>query len=287
LLLLNGVTIITPIPVDADMADVYTFDDGGTFHNGTDLHMPQANVSIEFNHAHNGDVISVSCDFEIYTSISQNTTLAFVYPNSWDWSSNSDATIWYSIIKNGDVLNFTTYSWEELGWNASDYSQFEPYDDWLSDALFSVFDVELIGNASTLISVEMNAWDFPWSNYFDFHYIVGSARTFTSDTHERIHVRIIENQPLYGINFGPNISLTVEENGIYTDAYWDFNVSDFEYDTIGFGAYINEYHPNIPSPSTPTPTLPSGFIPWILTTVGIVSVFLVVWIILFRRYKKM
>ena len=257
-LLLVGMNFITPIPVTADVSTTYDIENGTTLHNGTDLHMPQANISIMFNHRTSGDSMSISCEFEIISNTSQITSLAFVNPHSWLYHVGSNASFAYFIYQDGNPLNFTFYSWEELGWNSSAYKNAIINDYWLDHAMFSVFEVELTCNISTLISVDVLIWDFPWSNYIDFHYIVGTARTFDSDTHQRIHVKVIENEPLNSLYFYPNASLSVEKNGANTDAYWDFYIRDFEYDEVRFSAYVELYHrwtPTYPetNPSHATP----------------------------------
>ena len=119
-------------------------------------------------------------------------------------------------------------------------------------ASFACFEISLDANSTILIHVLSN-YIFTLDHIataegrdnWEYQYIFGSARTFDGDTLQRIHIHLVEVEPLFSKSFEPEEYLTLTEDGNRTDAIWEFNVSSIEENYIRF---------SFDTPFTSTPT---------------------------------
>ncbi len=236
---------------DANMGNVAMMLEGSTFHNGTDISMPYADVSINITRIADYATVNMTAVFTIYTNVTQNATLAFVYPSfskigivfmSTDESGNpisfqTNGTM--QIAANGTIMNYTIVFWDdfiESGFT-DDFLYHAPFVHPFAD--FAVFDLELMANTTLIFTVVSDSVHILTNtDLFQYYYIVGSARTFIGDTHEKIHLRIIEHAAFLETEFHPDETLTVSQDGILTEAIWEFNISQFTEDVIVFNGRI-------------------------------------------------
>lgn len=249
--------------------------EGSTYHNGTHISMPYADVHINITRGSTAVTVSLDSTFHIVTNTTQNATLAFVYPTAWDddallanppptWGDGmTNESFFMHIYSNGTLIDYTVIHYNssiEGGFTEDFLSSFTfPYFD------FAVFDLELTANTTMILSTVSGSIFSTSMNRFDYNYIVGSARTFEGHTMERVQMHVIEEVPFLSKSFSPNESLTVEENGIVTDAIWDFNVTEFSSDRLAFGANVYTEVNWIPS--------------IILTSLIVLIVLIVVWFV--------
>lgn len=251
------------------VADVATWTDvraNGTFHNGTFLMMPEANVEINITRNEFGCFVNITCLFTIRTNVTQNSTLAFVFPEERFYSIWSDMLI----SLNGTLANYTVLDWEELGWDLDNITS-EYYQDWYTDSCYAVFGTTIQANTTILVGV--TAWGEieEYANYCHLDYIVGSARTFFGDTHQRITVNIIEYVPFLGRQFYPESHLTICTDDLVITATWDFQISEFESDAVSITLQSSEHTPwTIPIPTTTNPGFPDDYPNYV--PIGIIAV---------------
>ncbi len=225
-------------PCAADMVYlVYVMPDGGGLHNGSQISMPYADVSINITNTLDCVIVNQSAEFEIFTNRTQNVTLAFVYPDSLPPGdmqiSVNETEVEYTLLTWDDLLESTfsndsdlvTYYWEYTTILAS----------------FACFEIGLDANSTIFIHVLSNyiftldhittaeGWD-----HWEYQYIFGSARTFDGDTLQRIHIHVVEVESFSSKSFEPEEYLTLTVDGIRTDAIWEFNVSSMEVNYIEF-----------------------------------------------------
>ena len=144
------------------------------------------------------------------------------------------------IIGNGTLLNYSIISWDEFlnsGFTTDYgiyYSYFQPYSN------FAIFNIELIANTTLVLNTISNLTFNLDMVRFDYHYIVGSARTFEGHTLEQVHINLVEEVPFLSKSFYPDEHLELSENGIVTDAVWDFNITEFSSNTVGLTAMVRQ-----------------------------------------------
>lgn len=275
---------------EACVANIATWTDvhaDGAFHNGTFLMMPEASVQINITRDEYGCSALIMCLFTIQTNVTQNSTLAFVFPREEDINRPEDR-IWSDmhINLNGTNVNYTILDWEELGWdldnNTSEYHQ-----DWYTDSSYAVFDTTITANTSIQLEVYAHGEMSLSSNYCELEYIVGSARTFIGDTHEKIIINVVEHVPFLNKDFYPESHLVVYTDGNVTTAAWEFQISEFESDSV-MAVFDIEYlaPPPLPSPSTSTTGVPSDYPNYIPLGAIAVSLIGVIAIIVIWRLKR-
>jgi hypothetical protein len=213
-------------------------EDGSALHNGTGISMPNADVNINITNTQDCVIFNQSALFEIKTNQTQNTSLAFVYPDELLLAGNMD------IIANDTKIEYSVYSWDDLltSFFPNESEIVEAYWNYTTiNANFACFEMSLIANSTIFIGVysnyEFTMYHIPTvegRDSWEFHYIFGSARTFDGDTLERIHIHVTEEVAFSYKSFRPAENLTVLENGLQTDAIWEFYVSQMEGSCITF-----------------------------------------------------
>jgi hypothetical protein len=229
----------------ANLGNVATMQEGSSFHNGTLISMPSADVDI--NITRNGDyaIVNMTATFLVYTNITQNATLAFVYPSFASSVNESVTNGTMQIQANGTLMNYSIVYWDdfiESGFNDQFWYEV-PYIHPFAD--FAVFNLELMANTTLVFTIVSDSVFLLTNiNVFQYRYIVGSARTFEGDTHEKVHLHIIEETPFLELVLYPNETLILTQDGIVTDATWEFDISEFTLDCIYLNAQVR------PSPTT-------------------------------------
>jgi len=236
----------------ANFANWNYIQEGSTFHNGTHISMPFADVDINITRRAATVSTSLSSEYHIYTNTTQNATLAFVYPsvirgasgsNFPTTNSNSEIIIGTSFMQikvNGSIINYTIILWNDFvnSTYSVDFWTVAQYPEPLVD--FAVFDIELFSNTTQVLTVTTSAEYELNVDLFEYYYFVSSARTFEGNTHERIHMQLTEESQFLSKNFYPNESLSITENGLISDAVWEFNISEFSQDAVKLRAIVRE-----------------------------------------------
>jgi hypothetical protein len=215
--------------------------EGSSFHNGTHINMPFADVYINITRTTSVIYVSMDSEFHIDTNTTQNATLAFVYPSIsgerfLSEASDTNGNPSMHIYANDTLYDYTVFNYDDVVANGYPVD-FVTYPFIHSDTEFAVFNIELIANTTMTLSTVSNVNYITNLDLFEYYYIVGSARTFEGHTMERVHFHVVEEVPFSRVSFYPNESLSVIENNKITDATWEFNVTEFSYDTVGFHGY--------------------------------------------------
>ena len=216
--------------------------EGSSFNNGTHISMPFADVEVNITRTAAAVYTSLTSEFYIMTNITQNATLAFVYPSPNQYkllynSSSGGPNPDMRIFANGTQYNYTVFDYDyfvEQGFmdgSDANYSFIQPW------TRFAVFDIKLTANTTMILSTISSINYIANMDEFDYDYIIGSARTFEGHTNERVHFHVVEQVPFSSTNFSPNGSLIVTHNGINTDAVWQFQMPEFPFDILSFDAY--------------------------------------------------
>lgn len=217
--------------------------EGDSFNNGTHISMPFVNAEVNITRTEAAVYTTLSSESHILTKITQNATLAFIYP-----SPNQDKLLYNSsgsepnpdmrIFANGTKCNYTVVGYdyfvdhEFAAGSDENYSFIQPW------TRFAVFDVKLTANTTMIVSTVSSINYIANMDEFDYNYIISSARSFEGSAFERVHFHIVEQVPFSSTNFDPNGSLTITHNGIDTDAVWEFHMPAFPVDTLSFDGYF-------------------------------------------------
>jgi hypothetical protein len=202
------------------------------------LEMPSANVSIHIVEVGTKYYsIDIEGTYLITASELRNSSLAFVYPSSWD------------ILDFNGEQNFTiTLDGEDVSYNLTTFEEIEnsfgierphmglPHE----DLSFAQFNTTLEPDTNHILEVETSFNQSGDTDHYAIYYYFGSATSFSGDTHEIISV-VIEQQTLpVELNLNPEDGLTITSTGYYTEAQWDFMVSEMESTTISIA--FNNYN---------------------------------------------
>ena len=218
-------------PCSANPIAIGLVEDGSAFHKGEFIHMPVADVEINMTRISDSVTVDLLGIYEIETNQTQNTSLAYVYPSS---SLPMNMTIQVDSVE----TEFAILNWSELA--ELNFSQ-DTLDLISRGADFAYFNVSLIANTTMLLQVESHyKFSLEYADYWQYRYIFGSARSFDGDTEETIHIHLVEQTPFLSTGFHPEDYLELTQDGIVTDAIWDFNVSSMELDEVWFSATVRQ-----------------------------------------------
>ncbi len=241
ILLLTMISISSNLSLaDADIYVITGSDEGIAVYNGTSIYMPQAQVEINITRSSNPAIeIEFYGNYSIETDISQNISFAFVYPQMWDYAS-TPTPIGYTIFVNGEEVPYTTKVWEDVGFgNLDDEVTFTGH--WIYNAFFAVFDLALSNESTTQIEVTHQGEYEYLGNEFIFNYIVGSACSFSGETHQTVHMQLEEETPFLDVTFLPTKNLTIWEADSKTHALWDFVVQGSNINEVSMRAIASTY----------------------------------------------
>lgn len=243
LLSLLLIAVSTP-SCQANYANWGILHEGSSFHNGTHIRMPYADVRINITYTLSKIDVILDSEFHIKTNTTQNATLAYVYPSHGSDTGFLNESLSMLIYANETMINYTIIHYDDLIESGFPDDFIQSYGFVLAGFVdFAVFDIELIANTTMVFSTQSEVAFDSNMDRFEYSYIVGSARTFEGDTSERVHMRVFEEQLFSSKSFYPNESLSVVENGtmnaFISDAIWDFNIYEFSSEVVGFTALIS------------------------------------------------
>jgi hypothetical protein len=245
LLLLVDIALFNSIvpTVKSDIAIIGANREGITAHNGTSIEMPRADVEINITVTDSlGIEVRLDGNYTLVSEISQNVTVAFVYPKNPLQPPDEEPSDGYEIYVDGEKTEYILLMWEELDFEDMD-SEVNFTGNWVFDAYFAAFDVCLKNGTITKIGVKHNIIGAGGMHYYSYAYIVGSARTFEGTTRQTVDIRVVENAPPLNISFDPKDNLTIWEGDSYTHANWDFIVQETSVDLVSVGVSLKEYIP--------------------------------------------
>jgi hypothetical protein len=232
--ILTTLSFSVVIPSSANPIAIGLMVDGAAYHKGEFIHMPVADVEINMTRISDSVTVDLLGVYDIGTNQTQNTSLAFVYPAV---SLPSNMTIQVDSIE----TEFTILNQSELV--DLNFSQ-DAFDGMLWSADFALFNVSLTANTTSTLQVDSHyTFSIEATDYWEYRYIFGSARSFEGDTTETIHMHLVEQTPFLSTGFYPEDHLEVTQDGIVTDAIWDFNVSSMEDDEVRFTATVRQTSP--------------------------------------------
>ncbi|MFW9833901.1 MAG: hypothetical protein ACFFEK_07910 [Candidatus Thorarchaeota archaeon] len=229
----------------ANLMIVGVVDEGSSFHNGTNICMPLADVQINITRMRDTINTSLDSEFHITTNTTQNATLAFVYP-SLKYVDNllyddTNKSRYMHIYGNNTLLPYAVRDHYDLIRIGFTEDSLEEYPFINAEVEFAVITVELEANTTLIVSTKSGFVFTSDLDQFEYTYIVGSARTFDGHTLESVHFRVIENIRFLEKEFDPDDSLNVTEDGSVTDAIWSFNISEFSSDTVRFNGVVRQH----------------------------------------------
>jgi hypothetical protein len=231
-LILVSAVFIWIKPCSANPIAIGMVEDGSALHNGENISMLYADVKINITRISDTAFIDLSGNYEIETNQTQNTTLAYVYPTMLA-VGNLDMKIYMNDVE----IEFTILTWHEIVESGFSEDLYE-YTSQFAD--FACFNISLAANTSVNLQViSHNNFTLESAIYFQYNYIFGSARTFEKDTLERIHIHLVQERTFLSTSFAPDEYLSLSQNGITTDAIWEFNVSSIEDNKVQFSAQVN------------------------------------------------
>ncbi|MHA1136270.1 MAG: hypothetical protein ACTSSE_07270 [Candidatus Thorarchaeota archaeon] len=262
----------------ADIMDSVYVTVSGTITNSSNLIMPEAEANIKMIRDVSGTVtVNVSCSFLVVSNQTMNASLAFVYPKAWRVYGGPPG-IQFTIHINHTEVNHTLVSWENV---TSEGFIADPEvfgGTWVENADFVLFSSEMIANHTYEVKVKTNVYPLITAHSGGFSYIVGSATTFLGQTHQKVEILLVEEEPFDGYVFFPDQHLVESSNESGTVASWDFIIDNStNIDIVGIAFSNGEYRGNPPPPPIPDPIL--------LNLVAIVVVVVVIGV-LYRRYVR-
>jgi len=239
------------------------YESGGLFM-GDQVSMPEAEVNIILDPFGTKN-FELKSKFNFTSTMDQITLAAFAYPSYWD--SNSDCD--FEILQDQEQVEYVVLTFEQLidRYNEStgdvNTTTIEEWG-WIQDHHFATFDLTLLAN--TLITLEVtlvSSFEFEGSEGYrvssSFQYCVGSAYSWSSETHEIITLEVkgISDRTVrigdmicdweFG-SFFPSTGISETWNQTWAKAVWDLTLSeeDFEITHVGFGgSYTVSYDPLI------------------------------------------
>jgi hypothetical protein len=230
--------------VSANAAVMVTEVQSAAFTNGVNITMPTADV--EVNITRDGDIayITLTGNYTITSSLSQNATLAYVYPGYTSVYETSEM----ELRLNGTLVTYETYAWSDPEIQERLPQEFVEQHVAISFARFAVFDLEMLANVTyefcvnsfSSVGITGSGTIVPWRYLFTYDYIVGSAQTFNGSTIEAVTFRVYDEPDFLSVEFTPSDSLTLTEEECGSRAVWSFNTSEFEYDYVTFSGMFDD-----------------------------------------------
>jgi hypothetical protein len=232
--MMTALSFSLAMPSSANPIAIGLVENGSAFHKGEFIHMPVAEVEINMTRISDSVTVDLLGIYVIETNQTQNTSLAYVYPSS---SLPVNMTIQVDSVE----TEFTILTWSELV--ELNFSQ-DTLDLISRGTDFAYFNVSLIANTSMVLEVDSHyTFSLVYADYWEYRYIFGSARSFDGDTWETIHIHLDEQTQFLSTGFHPDDYLELTQDGIITDAIWEFNVSSMALDEISFTATVRYSNP--------------------------------------------
>ncbi|MCF2138358.1 MAG: hypothetical protein K9W43_14090 [Candidatus Thorarchaeota archaeon] len=218
----------------------------------TTMPLADVNISIVISEQWHYD-ISLRSRFQIFCGNTANLTLAFVYPSSWHSFSDYSPTVlhFFTIALNGSEVEYDILTQAEL---AETYIPNAANDSYLYSCNFAVFSTAVSSNTTYLVDVDSDFELNSTENQFYFDYVVGTAKSWSGNTHETVRMRVTNLTQFESCSFYPSTGLEINKIDNNTHlAIWDFNISSFEGDVVAFQVEQRrpEYHGMYPPEPAP------------------------------------
>lgn len=252
-----SIAAVCTIPAGADMFLMAYLGEGAAVHNGTHICMPEAHVRVNITRTAYVMLTSMRAEFHLSTNTTQNVTLGFIPPVIGSWGEDSYSHL--AIALNGSEIEYTVLTWEDLGVEQGFATALiDALGTWVESAEYDVFNMEMQANSTAIILVTSSTAQTLDVDGVEYEYVIASARTFEGDTHEIVHIQLVEETPFLSVQFSPVSYLTLTEEGKHTDAIWDFNVSAFENVSVRMNAMVRELTGTIDPTTTSTTSATTG-----------------------------
>lgn len=186
--------------------------------------------------------VNVSCSFVISSDIAQNLTTAFVYPTAWLYDFTPYETdidiIDFDITVNQSSTPFEIKSYTQFD---SEYTLNETEWHYLEECTFATINLTTEANSTHLIDVDTSFNTLSNAYDFDMRYIVGTARSWKGNTHETVRISIKNEADILSYSFYPNGHLQQTGDNETAEATWEFDIADFESNSVVFTVHQREY----------------------------------------------
>ena len=262
LILFSCILIQLQSPVDVG-ANPIAFDNiniatGEIFALGNNVSMPIAGVHIDIQSyatfppetqtpVYNYTIL-LNSTFQISSTINQNVTIAFVYPDEWSVREYYDHQVTYldmRIRMDDASLSYSVFSGSEL--NITDFDRIIPE---IEDLRFATINISLIEGITYNLEVDTTIHDSVTEHdAFNFNYFVGSAKGWQGQTTENIELAITKFTQYKDVTFFPNDSLHVADLNTIRVATWLLEFPSFQDDYVGCSiAPLTEEESEYPTP---------------------------------------
>ena len=207
---------ILPCQVNANPIVTQSFRTGGSVCFSTDISMPLAKVnitiisdSIEIDEngkslfQHN---VSIKGEYIIISPVSQNVTIAFVYPSDWNSADQIDTSDHQMHIYMDDVyLDSKLLKYKDLSLDLATFNEWN----WMDNHRFALFNASLQADANSKLKVIAKTVIQTDVDIFYFTYCIGTARAWKSSTLERIQIETLDCYGFIERNYEPTEYLSV------------------------------------------------------------------------------
>jgi hypothetical protein len=204
------------------------------------LTMPYADVDLmiipeQASAGHVNFTIDVSCEFLICCNATQQSTVAFAYPMEWDElpSSSTMGTIEsspFTMTVNGSEVDYLVMTWDEVSpsLNLSDSSWYL-----LEYQYYAAVNISFVANSSVTLGVDKDILYSITADYFEFHYYVGTAASWSGDVFETISLSITDTTLFENYSYNPTPDQVLEESTSSSTALWELTSFPYSQDKVG------------------------------------------------------
>ncbi|MFW9848603.1 MAG: hypothetical protein ACFFF4_05650 [Candidatus Thorarchaeota archaeon] len=228
----------TPTPVKGNPIGFTVTPTGGLLSTNQSLMMPDAYVDIvhdptRINSTTFYQNTTIYGNYTITSTSAANTTLAFAYPDTWEFGYEVEILNHELELMVDGVRVF--YQVMNASQFLTNFSYGSSLNDWLysSNLLFATFNRSLQVNETLLLEVIANLYTIAKTDEYRFSYCVGTGRTWSGNSHERIRFEIKNYNQYLECRFFPSSSLSKTTSGTSLIGQWDLELSEFEEDYIG------------------------------------------------------
>jgi hypothetical protein len=227
-----------PTPVNGNPVGFTLTPTGGLLSTNQSLMMPDAYVDIVLNPTRiNATTFyyntTIYGNYTITSTIAANTTIAFAYPETWEFGYeveilNHELELMIDKVRiSYQVMNASQF--------LADFSYGSSLNDWFyySNLLFAAFNKSVQENETLLLEVTANIYSIARTDEYRFSYCVGTGRTWNGNSHERIRFEIKNHNQFHECAFFPTSSLSRTTSDTLLIGEWDLELSEFEEDYIG------------------------------------------------------
>ncbi|MHA2026914.1 MAG: hypothetical protein ACW98U_13525 [Candidatus Thorarchaeota archaeon] len=258
ILLLVGIIILSPLKfVDGNPYILPDSAFGSLWSNSTFVEMPYAEVLLEIDYLGQSLCeIDVTGNYTLRTNETQECSLAFAYPSSWNGGFPHDEEIAFDITLNDTAVTTWSVEFENASWIRT-YSG--PLFQLSCEPDFVGFNVSLSANTTYILGVETCFNSILTHDATFIAYVCGTATSFKGSVVETITVVVNELEPLSYIGFEPETNLTIMNNEVTTHATWELyyvpEMSGFYFPVDVVYTYLVRYENDTMTTTPSTTTL--------------------------------